>query len=137
MFEFLTSTAALLVKAITTYPESCFLIKTLVLLIIFYKCEMITKFSLSRPHSVTIGALLRNLAIKDESTCRVLTNDFVIHYAKSIGELLDKLIGGAIKCTPPVAEWIFAVPLLHFMMKVCKPYEQLQGISLDDNSSTK
>ena len=137
MYEFLTSVAMLLVKTIITHPDSCFLAKILVLLMSFYKCLMLDRFSSSEACCDTISSLLQNLAIKDESSCQIVSADFVILYAQSIGEILDTLIGNAIKFSPPITEWIFAVPLLHFVMKNCKPYEQLEGISWDYNDSTK
>ena len=137
MYEFLTSTAALLVKAIIAQPESSFLVKVLVLLMIFYECEMIARFSSSKTHSSTISNLLKNLAIKDECTCEVVAADFVIHYAKPIEEILEKLIGSAVKCNPSITEWIFAVPLLHFVGKNCKPYERIEGLSWDNSILTK
>ena len=137
MYEFLMSMAGSLVETIYAHPSSCFLAKILVLLMIFYKCEMLTRFSSSKAYFHTQCSLLRNLAIQDESSCQVLSADFVIHYAKSIGELVEMLIGNAIKSNPPITEWIFAVPLLHFVMKNCKPYEQLERISWDYNDFKK
>ena len=137
MYEFLTSMAASLVETIYAHPNSCFLAKILVLLMIFYKCEMLTRFTSSRTYWYTTSSLLRNLAIQDESSCQILSADFVIHYAKSIGIILDTLIGSAVRSNPPITEWIFAVPLLHFVMKNCRPNEQLEGISWDYNDSQK
>ena len=137
MYEFLTSMAASLVKTILAHSSDCFLAKILVLLMIFYQCEMLTRFSSSKAHWSILCSFLRNLAIQDEPSCQILSADFVIHYAKSIGDILNKLIGNAIKFSPPITEWIFAVPLLHFVMKNCKPYEQLEGISWDYNDSKK
>ena len=136
MYEFLISMASLLVKT-HCHPSSCFLAKILVLLMSFYKCGMLARFSSNRTHWYTISSLLRNLAIKDQSSCQIVSADFVIHYAKSIGEILEALIGSAIRFSPPITEWIFAVPLLHFVMKNCKPYEQLESISWDYNDSKK
>ena len=137
MYEFLTSMTASLVKTMATHSSSCFLAKILVLLMSFYKCGMLVRFSSSRTHRYTISSLLQNLAIKDEVSCQIVSADFVIHYAKSIEEILEALIGSAIKFNPPITEWIFAVPLLHFVMKNCKPYAHLEGISWDCNDSKK
>ena len=137
MYEFLTSTAASLANTIIDHPGSSFLVKSLVLLMIFYKCEMISKFVSGKNISSILGVLLKSLAVKDESTCQVISCDFVVHYTKSIVEILGKLISGAIKCIPPITEWIFAVPLLHFVQGNCKPYAQLEGISWDYNDPSK
>ena len=137
MYEFLTSTAALLVKTIFDHPGSSFLVKSLVLLIIFYKCEMIAKFLSSKNISSILGVFLKSLAIKDKSTCQVISSNFVVHYTKSIGEIIGKLITSASKYNPPIAEWIFAVPLLHFVKENCKPYAQLEGIGWDYNDTSK
>ena len=137
MYEFLTSTAALLVKTIFDHPGYSFLVKSLVLLIIFYKCEMITKFLSGKNISSILGVFLKSLAIKDKSTCQVISNNFVVHYTKSIEEIIGKLITSASKYNPPITEWIFAVPLLHFVKENCKPYVQLEGISWDYNDPSK
>ena len=137
MYEFLTSMAASLVETIYAHPHSCFVAKILLLLMIFYKCEMITRFSSSQKNWYTTSSLLRNLAIMDESSCQIFDADFVIRYTKSIGEILEIMIGNAVKLNPPITEWIFAVPLLHFVTKNCKPYEQLEGISWDYNDPQK
>ena len=131
------SMAASLIKTMLIHPKSCFLAKILVLLMSFYKCGMLDRFSSNKTHWYTITSLLRNLAIKDASSCQIVSADFVIHYAKCIGEILDTLISNAIKFNPPITEWIFAVPLLHFVMKNCQPYEHLKGISWDYNDSKK
>ena len=133
MYKFLTSVAESLVKKIiAANSDSCFFIKNLVLLLIIYKCEMLADFSSDKTNHSTMQSLLKNLAIKDKSSCQILSADFVIHYTNLIVKILDTLIGNAIKFSPPITEWIFAVPLLHFVMKECEPYRQLKGVSLDD-----
>lgn len=138
MYEFLTSVAVFLVETINTYPQSCFVVKILVLLIILYKCQMLANFSSNTNNRFTIRSLLRNLAIKDDTSYQIINTDIFMHYQKSIGEVLDKLISSAVfTFSPPIEEWIFTVPLLHFTMKKCKPLEPLTGLSWDYDDCTR
>ena len=137
MYEFLTSSASSLVKTMASHPRFSGLVKVLVLLMLFYKCEMLDKFSSSKLNHYNLRNLLQNLAVRDESTYQLISTKFLDHYHKSVKEMLDKLIGNAVKFKPPIAEWIFAVPLLHFVLKKCKPFEQLEGTSMDYDDLTK
>ena len=131
MYKFLISTAESLNETINVNPMSCFLPKVLVLLVIFYKCDMLAGFSSNKSNRSIISYLLRNLAIKDQSSYQIIDAKFFIHYQKSFKEILATIIERAAKFNPPIAEWIFAVPLFHFMMRKCIPYEQLGGLSED------
>ena len=131
MYDFLTSGAVLLVDTIIANPSICFLVKILVLLMIFYKCDMLHRFSSNATNRAVLSSLFRNLAIKDDLSCQVVSSNFVISYQKSISEVLDMLIGNAVNLTPPITEWIFSVPLLHFVMKNCAPNEQAEEITWD------
>ena len=111
------------------HPRFCGLVKVLVLLIIFFKCELLNKFSSNKLNRYNISHLLQNLAVKDQSSYQLIVANFLNHYLKSIEEILDKLIGNAVKFNPPIIEWIFAVPLLHFVLNKCTPFEQLEGTS--------
>ena len=135
MYELLTSIFQSLINTKPTHPESTFLLKIIVLLVIFYECKILAKFS-SEVDRSTMRFLLQNLVDK-ESSFSIISTDFFVHYQDSVLELLDILITSAVKYKPPVAEWIFAVPLLHFVMKKCKPYEQLQGTTWDCDYMTK
>ena len=137
MYEFLTSSASSLVKTMATHPRFCGLVKVLVLLMIFYKCEMLNKFSSTKSNCYNISNLLKNLAVRDESSYQLINTNLLDHYHKSIMDILEKLIYNAAKSNPPIIEWIFAVPLLHFMLKKCKPFEQLDGTSVDYDHLTK
>ena len=98
---------------------------------------MLADFSSTLNNRATLSSLLYNLAIKDDASYQIINTDIFMHYQKSIGEILDKLISNAVfKFNPSIKEWIFAVPLLHFLMKKCVPFEQLEGISWDDDDCT-
>ena len=136
MYEFLTSATTSLMTTINTHPEFTFLLKIIVLLMVFYKCEMLNRF-IQTNHS-PLSCLLKNLAVKDESSLKIISNDFFVHYQKSVTSMLELLISNSAKFKQPVAEWVFAVPLLHFMIKKCsKAYEQLEGMSWDHDNSTR
>ena len=136
MYELLTSVVESLINTITTHPGSTFLLKIIVLLVIFNECKILAKFSSHEANRLTISLLLKNLVDK-ESSFRIISTDFFVHYQNSILELLDTLITSAVELKPPIAEWIYAVPLLHFVMKKCKPFEQLQGTTWDCDYMTK
>lgn len=98
---------------------------------------MLASFSSNKSNRSVISHLFLYLAIKDESSCQIIGADFFIHYQNSFKDTLDMLIGNAVKFKPPITEWIFAVPLLHFMMKKCKPYEPLRGLSWEFDDFTR
>lgn len=137
MYEFLTSSATSLVTAMATYPRFCGLVKVLVLLVIFYKCELLNKFSCVKQNRFNIVKLLQNLAVKDQPSYQLISTNFLSHYHKSVEDVLKILIGNAVKFSPPIIEWIFAVPLLHFVQKKCRPFEQLEGTSIDFDDSAR
>lgn len=132
MYEFLTSTSVSLMSTINASSNLTFLQKVLVLLVIFYKCKMLDHFS--QTNHPAIKCFLKNLGVNDGSC---LSTEFFVHYQKSIAEVLRILISNSVKLKPPTAEWIFAVPLLHFMMNKCKPYEQLKGMTWDHDNSAR
>ena len=136
MYELLTSVVESLNNTITTHSGSTFLLKIIVLLVIFNECKILAKFSSHEANRLTISILLKNLVDK-ESSFRIISTDFFVHYQNSILEVLDTLITSAVEFKPPIAEWIYAVPLLHFVMKKCKPFEQLQGTTWDCDYMTK
>ena len=135
MYEFLSSAAATLLTKIKDYPGFTILMKILVLLMIFFKCRMLSDFSQTN-HPV-ISCLLKNLAVKDESSLKIISTDFFIHYQKMIKDVLELLISNCVKLKPPVAEWIFAVPMLHFVMQKCKPFEQLEEMTWNHDNLTR
>ena len=137
MYEFLTSRATSLVTTMANYPRFCGLVKVLVLLIIFYKCELLNKFSSVKQNRFNIVKLLQNLAVKDQPSYQLISTNFLSHYHKSVEDILKILIGNAVKFSPPIIEWIFAVPLLHFVHKKCRPFEQLEGTSIDFDDSAR
>lgn len=130
MEKFLASTASSLAETTTTYPGSSYLVKVLVLLIISYECNMLSAFCVNKANHTTIGTLLQNLAIKDK---QFISSNLLIHYQKPIGEILNILIGKVTYFSPSMTEWIFAVPLLHFVTRKCVPFQQLQKMKWGHN----
>jgi len=119
-----------LVKTISSYPDCSFVVKVLVLLIIIFKCSKLRRFSLSEANYPILKSLFRNLAIKDNLSYQSIST-LITNYQKSIMEILDILTINVTKFKPPITEWIFAVPLLHFAMKKCKPFGHLEKMSWD------
>ena len=137
MYQILTFFTTSLLKTMTGNPRAYFLAKLLALLLIFYKCKLLASFCTHKFHRLTICGILKNLAVKDDSTFKILGSEFFVNYQKSVGDVLTMLITNAVKCSPPITEWIFAVPMLHFMTKKCKPFEQLVGLSWNYADSTR
>lgn len=137
MCEQLTSAVESLINTITKHPKSNFLLKIIVLLVIFFKCRILANFSSDKANHFYLSFLLQNLVVKDESSFNIISAKFFVHYQTSILELLDILISNAVKFKPTIPDWIYAVPLLHFVMKKCKPWDQLQGTTWDCDYITK
>ena len=121
-----------LIAAITTHPDKHFIVEVLVLLLIIFKCNMLYNFSSSETNRDIMSILLQNLAIKDGSAYQIVSSSLFITYEKSVGDILNMLISNAVnKYIPPITAWIFTVPLVHFLMKKCVPFDHLQRISWD------
>lgn len=133
MYEFLTSGVASLIQSSTTYPVSNFLVKALVLLLIFFKCKMLNKFCSDQKNDSVLSDLLRGLTIKDEQN---ISSEFFAHYQHSLIDILKMIIDNMNnKFNTPLTEWIFVIPLYHFLIKKCEPFAQLQWIEWDYNDN--
>ena len=109
-----------------------YLLKVLVLLMIIFKCNQLFSFTLDVKNRVLIQHLLRKLAIKDDKSCQVVNTKLFATYETALEKTLNTFITNAVsKFVPPITEWIFAVPLLHFMKRKCAPFEQLDMTSWD------
>lgn len=132
MYDILIYVAESLIKNIDVITDCQFLMKTFVLLMITFKCKKIISFSSNEKNRHIVSTFLRKLAIKDDSSYKVLSTILSTNCEKSFNEILEFLISNAInKFNPPITEWIFAVPLIHFMMKKCNPFDPFQRLSWD------
>ena len=90
---------------------------------------MLPTFSSYECNRHIISILLQNLAIKDSESYQVVRTLFFKTYEKFVEDILNILISNAVtKFVPPMSEWIFAVPLIHFMKK-CVPFDHVQGLT--------
>ena len=96
---------------------------------LYLKCTLLDRFSADIGNCDLIISLLRNLVI-DHSTYQAC-NRLFNHDKESVLEILDIVILNATKFTPPVTEWIFAVPLMHLLSEQYQPFRDLQSISWD------
>ena len=135
MYQLLLVVAKSLHTSITEDPKQPSLITVLTLLMIYYKCMLLEKFSAGGGNHDIIVTLFQSLTI-DYSSYQEACDKLLIHYKKSVLQILDIMIFNAItKFKQPIAEWIFAVPLIHFLSEQCKPFEVLHTISWDFNKS--
>ena len=136
MYQLLLTVTQSLCSSITSDPNQAYLIKALIILLIFLKCTLLNRFSADIHNRYLIITLLRNLAI-DGSTYREACNRLFIHDKESILQVLNIMIVNVTQFMPPVTEWIFAVPLMHLLSEQCEPFEVLQSISWDFSKSAR
>ena len=134
MYQLLLSVTKSLFINITGDPNQSYLIKVLILLLIYFKCTLLDRFSADISNRDLIITLIRNLAI-DDSTYREACNRLCIHDKESVLQILDIMIVNTTKFEPPITEWIFAVPLMHLLSEQCEPFEVLQSISWNFSKS--
>ena len=134
MYQLLLFVTDSLFTNITSNPNQSYLIKMLTLLLIYFKCTLLDKFSANSGNHGLIITLLRNLAINGSSYQEACYKVF-IHDKESVLQALDIMIVNVTKLTPPVTEWIFAVPLMHLLSELCQPFGVLQSISWDFSKS--
>ena len=135
MYQLLLTTAKSLHSSITEDPNQPCLIRVLTLLMMYFKCMLLGKFSADGSNRNFIVTLFRSLTI-DHSSYQEACNKLFIYYQKSVLDILHIMIGNAItKFKQPITEWIFAVPLIHLLSEQCKPFEALHSISWDFSKS--
>jgi len=110
-------------------PGASLFIEVLILLMIYYKCNLLKKFCSNNYNHYFLGVLSRHLVI-DESYSQQANQSFLTNYEKAIADILTIIIK---ECSPHILEWIFVVPLMHFITKQSRPYEILE--SIQDKSS--
>ena len=130
----LTATKSLHISITEDSKQPC-LIKVLTLLIIYFKCILLDKFSSDGSNRDFIATLFRNLAI-DHLSYQEAYDKLLFQYKKSVLQILDIMIVNATtKFEQPVMEWVFALPLIHLLTEQYKPSEVLQSLSWDFNKS--
>ena len=135
MYRLLLTATESLHISITEDPKQPCLIKVLTLLMIYFKCILLDKFSSDSSNHDFIATLFRNLAI-DHSSYQEAYDKLLFKYKKSVLQILDIMIVNATtKFEQPVMEWVFAVPLIHLLTEQYNPSEGLQSLSWDFNKS--
>ena len=119
-----------LVKKINEHTDTNFSNESLVLLLIYHKCKMLSKFleSSNRPF---MTVLLKSLVLDKSSydSNKILFSEF----GSAIEELFQVVIQSAI----PLSEYVYAVPIVHLVTEQCNPFETLQSTSWDFKEATK
>ena len=136
MYQYLGFATHSLVSTINAWPDYSFFIRILILLMIYYKCKMLSKFCNDVANQFLLSGLLQNLAVDKSSYEEAVEKIFNAHH-HSIEEILKLLFKGAVQYRPPLKEWIFAVPLMHLMTKQCHPFEELQIVSWNFDQKTQ
>ena len=136
MYQLLLTVTKSLHISITKDPKQSCLIKVFTLLMMYFKCMLLDKFSADNSNRDFIVTLFRSLTI-DHSSYQKSCDQILNHYQKSVLQILDTMIGNAItKFKQPIAEWIFAVPLIHFLSNQSKPFGVLHLIPWDFSELT-
>jgi len=128
MYQYLRTITSSLMNKTTNWPDHSVLIKVLTLLMIYHKCELLSDFCSDQSNSAMIQKLLRNLVV-DKLSYEAVYDKMLTTYPKPIEKILHLLLKTANNYYPPMIEWTFAVPLLHFLTKQCNPHEELQTIN--------
>ena len=135
MYQLLLTVTKSLLISIREDPKQPCLIKVLTLLMIYFKCILLEKFSADSSNCDFIATLFRNLAI-DHSSYQEAYDKLLFQYKKSVLQILDiMIVNAATKLEQPVMEWVFAVPLIHLLTEQYKPFEVLHSLSWDFNKS--
>ena len=121
-----------LTNNIKKQPTKCYLNNILCLLIIYFKLEMLNDFCSKSEHTELVTILLRNLAVDSSSVLKSEVLKFKVYDKLSLQSLLN-FINKAIKFHPFLTEWIFAIPLVHFLMG---QHTNLNNVAWNEDPST-
>ena len=136
MYQCLRIVTQSLVTMITAWPDYSVFIRILILLMIYYKCKMLSDFCNDGANQALLSSMLQNLVVDKPSYEEAHEKIFSTHH-QSIEAILKILFRTAAQYWAPLKEWIFAVPLIHLLTKQCHPFEELQSDSWDLDQKTK
>ena len=131
MYQLLVNVTSTLCVNITSNSNQSYLIKVLVLLIIYFNCGLLDRFSSDINNQQFVVTLLQNLSI-DSLTYQEAYDNILVYYKQHVLQLLDTLLVNTNKF---VSEWIFVVPIIHLLSEQYKPFDVLQSISWDFSKS--
>ena len=115
-----------LTENIKKQPNKSFLRNILCLLIIYFKLNMLHDFCHRAEHSVLISTLLRNLAVDASSVLEADVKCFWNGFGQQFQSSLLDFINGTINFHATVSEWIFAIPLVHLLMRQHKSLNSIE-----------
>jgi len=127
MYQYLGFVTRSLVTMITAWPDYSVFIRILILLMIYYKCKLLSDFCNDGANQSLLSSLLQNLVV-DKSSYEEGVEKIFKFYRQPIEEILKILFKAAVQNRTPLKEWIFAVPLMHLLTKQCCPFEDLQSV---------
>ena len=113
-------------------PTKSYFKNILCLLTIYSKLNMLQDFCRKAENASNIGILLRNLAISSSSVLEAEVKSFWNGYGESFQQLLVKFINEIINFRPTMIEWIFAIPLVHLLMR---KHNDLSNVGWKDDPS--
>ena len=135
MADWLRHLAKCLLDNFKNLPKNYILQIVLSLLIIYHKLNFLDGFCYKNENKHLVAVLLHNLIVDEslfENSVKPLWNSF-----DNLPYLILTIVKGAISFTPPLPEWIFAIPLLHLLNKQCEPFEILHSIEWDHVGTLK
>lgn len=117
---------------IQNQPTKSYFKNILCLLTIYFKLNMLDDFCRKAEHTTHIGILLRNLTVDSSSVLKAEVKSFWNNYGQTFQELLVNFINKVIHFHPTMIEWIFAVPLVHMLMR---KHNNLNNVEWKDDPS--
>ena len=99
----------------------------LCVLIIYSKLNFLVEFCSHKENAYSMRCLLYNMII-DESSFENNVKPLWNYYTDLLPNSIITIVKEAINFSPPLAEWIFAIPLVHLLKEQCKPFSVLGSI---------
>ena len=97
---------------IKTHLTKCYIKNILCMLIIFFKINMLPEFYKFE----STGVLLRSLAVRSSSVFETEVKIFSDAYGSLFLKSIQSYINGIINFHSSSTEWIFAIPIVHYLM---------------------
>lgn len=113
MFDYLKDVTFAFVKRIKNNPHQNHSLEVLNLFLIYSKCNLLDSLCANTGHHC-LCVLLRSLCF-DELSFKAVNSEILSHYKKDVANLLWYVINAVTKLDSPLQEWIFAVPLFHYV----------------------
>ena len=121
-----------LMENIKKQPTKSYVKSILCILILYFKMDMLHDFCQKPEHAELTSILLRNLAIDSSSVFENEVKIFQNAYGQMFHLSFLNFINGAINSHPSLTEWIFAIPIVHFLTE---QHNSLNSVDWNENQS--